>query len=93
MALVVDLHDDHILALSQQVTDIKVERRKTADMMPGLLAIYPYTAVIVDSPEVKQGATVAHRHSLKTLLEPDGSLVEEQALILCIPIARNLHDR
>ena len=59
--------------------------------MPDLLTIYPDATVIVDGSEIKQSATVARRHSLKTLLEPDGTLVEEQALVLGIPVTRDLH--
>ena len=91
MALIVDLHDDDILALAQQVTDIEVERGKATNMMTCFLAIHPHATVIVDCPKVKQRATIAHRHSLKTLLKPDGTLVEEQTLVLCIPVTRDLH--
>ena len=61
--------------------------------MTRLLAVHPHPAVIVDSTEIEQRAVVAHRHSLEAFLEPDGALVEKQALILRIPITRDLHGR
>ena len=91
MALIVDLHNDDILAFTQQVADIEVEGGKATNMMTSFLAIHPHATVIVDCPKVKQRATIAHWHSLKTLLEPDGTLVEEQAFVLCIPVTRDLH--
>ena len=59
--------------------------------MSNFLAIHPHMTVVVHGTEIKQCAIVLHRHSLETLLKPDGTLIEEQAFVLGVPVARNLH--
>ena len=91
MTLVINLHNDGVLALHEQVADVVVESRKATDVVTSLLAVHPHMTVVVHSPEIEQRLTVRHRHGLETLLEPDGALVEEEALVLRVPVRRNLH--
>ena len=96
VALVVHLHDDRVLTLLQHLCDIEVEGCESADVMPGLLAVHPYAAVVVRCPEVEQGFVSALNETIigfniETLLEPHGALVEEQSFVLCVPVAWNLH--
>ena len=60
-------------------------------MVTSPLTVDPDVAVIVDSTEVEQRATVVHGNSLETLLKPNGALVEEETLVAGVPVRRNLH--
>ena len=89
--LVVDLHDDDVFALDEQVADIIIEWCETANVVTSPLTVDPDVAVVVDGTEVEQGAIVLCRLSLETFLEPDGTFVEKEALVACVPVGGNLH--
>ena len=102
MTFVVNLDNDGVLcrgrmtrgrgrALDEQVGDVEVEGGETAYVVACLLAVYPHVAVVVDSTEVEQGTVVAHGHCLETGLEPYRAFVEEETIVLCVPVAGNLH--
>ena len=91
MTLVIHLHNHRILALCQQVADVEVKGGEATYVLTSLLPVHPDVTVIVHSTEVEQHATLLHRHSLKALLEPDSTLVEEQSFVLCVPVAWDLH--
>ena len=93
MALVINLDHDGVLALNQQVADVEVESSKATHVVTSLLTIHPYMTVVVDGTKIQQGTALSHGHGLETLLKPYGSLVEEQALVLRVPVRRNLHRR
>ena len=92
MTLIIHLHNHRILALHKQIADVVVKSRKAAYVVTRLLAVYPHVAVVVHGTEIQQRLIILHRHSLETLLEPHGSLVEEETLVLRVPVRRYLHD-
>ena len=51
--LVVDLHDDHILAVQEQVRDIHVEGRESTYMMPCQSAVHVDVGLVVHGSEVE----------------------------------------
>ena len=56
------------------------------------MAVDPYAAVVVHGSEIEQRAAVLDGHlCLEAGLEPYCSLVEEQPLVLRIPVAGYLH--
>ena len=92
VTLVVNLHDDRVLALLQQLCDIEVERCEATNVMPGLLTVHPHPTVVVHRPEIEQTPdSCLLTPPLKTLLEPHRAFVEEQPFVLRIPVARDLH--
>ena len=91
MTLIVDLDDNGVLALHKQVADVVVKSRKAANVVSSFLAIDVYMAIVIHGTEIQQRLIILHRHSLEALLKPDSTLVEEQTLILCVPVTRNPH--
>ena len=91
MTLVVDFDDEDVLSLFQHVADIVVEWREATDVMSHMPAVHIDMAVVVDGTEIQQRPHILHRHGLKTLLEPNCPFIEEQSLVLCVPITGNPH--
>ena len=91
MTLVVHFDDDHILALVQLFGDIEVERCEPAHMMAHMMPVHIDMSIVVDSPEIQQCPASVLWPVLETTLQPYRSLVEEQPLVLRVPVARHLH--
>ena len=91
MTLVVNLHDNLVLAVLKEVGHVVVERCETALMVSGLLTVHIDMGIVVDGSEVEQGATACLWMKLKAALQPYGSFVEEESLVLGVPVARYLH--
>ena len=93
VAFIVHLYYYSILTLLQQIAYVVVEWCKTTYMVACLLAIDPNMTIVVDCTKIQQGAIILHRYCIETFLEPYSSFVEEQSLILRVPIRWNLHRR
>ena len=91
MTLVIDLHDDGVLAILELLGHVEIEGCETADVVSNLLAVHIDMAVVVDSTKVEQGVASIGRVPIETLLEPYGALVEEQTFVACVPVRRNRH--
>ena len=62
-------------------------------MMASELAVDIDVGVVVDGTKIKQRAMISIAMPVKRTLKPYGTLVEEQPVVLRIPVARNLHGR
>ena len=53
MALVVDLHDDEVLAVLQLVGHVEVERREATHVVTHVMAVHVDVRVVVHGAEVE----------------------------------------
>ena len=92
VALVVDLHDDEVLAILQLIGDIEVERCEAADVVAHMFAVHIDVRIVVHCSEIQQrAARWVGGWPLELLVEPHRSLIEEQAFVACVPVGRNGH--
>ena len=91
MALVIDFHDDEVVAFLHDVGHVVVEGGESADMATELPAVEIDDCLVVDCTEIEDGSLACLRMVVEAALEPDGALVEEEAVVLCVPVTRNVH--
>ena len=92
LAFVIDHDDDGVLAIMNLVGHVHVERREAAHVVPYLSAVQPNTSLVVHGAEVEDGAAVGLLLIVETAHQPHRTFVEEQLVVLRVPVARHLHD-
>lgn len=80
-------------ALVQQVGHIEAERGEAPHMPARQLSVDMDDGLVVDRPEIKQDTFAGLRHIVEVALHPYGPFIEEQLLILGVPVAWDTHGR
>ena len=92
-SLVVHLHYQHVFTLFQQFRHIHIKRCEAAYMVACLLSIHIYVSLVVHCSKVEQCAAPCRLVPIERALKPYRTLIEEQPLVLRVPVARHHHCR
>ena len=93
MPFVVDLHNDKVLAIHKLVGDVEVEGSESAFMVSYFPPVHIDMSVVVDGTEIEEGSAVLLLLELEAALQPYCPFIEEQTVVLGVPVAGNLHGR
>ena len=91
MTLVIHLDNDEVIAFAQLIGDVEVKGCEASHVAPHLRSVHIDVCLVVDGAEVEQRATALGFRPVEGALEPYRSLVEEETLVLRVPVAWNLH--
>ena len=87
MAGVVDPDHHEVFALDQFIRHVKAERGETAHVFAQVTAVEVDVAQVIDGPEVEELAASLVWFVVEIFLKPHAAFVEEEAVVLGVPIA------